>query len=353
MKKSKDLILSYRESISFEELDNSLMKCKKGVMWKQTPLSFVLNEFREVYRLHEDLHNGSYAPYPSRMFPIYYPKFREILSIYFRDRVFQRSLNDNILYPTMVKTFTKSNCACQKGKGTDFALHMLLKYLRHHYRKYGLQGTVVQFDIHGYYKHMNCALPKRIFELNLSEKIASDVITKTLEQQYNPIRGFLPGSQMVQIAGISVLSSLDHYIKEHLKPEFYIRYMDDLLLIFLYKETANKSMNIIVNKLADLGFTPNPKKTRLFNLCAGIKFLGFHFKISNTGKVRQHVLSKNIGHRIHMINSLIRKIKKNEVSVRTLLDSYISWSGHISRSKNSHNLLILFNKKLLKAIRKL
>ena len=346
-------VLSYKEAISFEALDDSLMKCKNGVMWKQTPLSFYLNEFRKVYNLCQSLKKGTYEPYEARRFPIFYPKFREILSIHFRDRVFQRSLNDNILYPTMVKTFTKSNCACQKGKGTDFALDALLHYLRHHFRKYGMKGTVVQFDVHGYYKHMKSSLPKRIFESKIKEKEASEVIGKTLECQHSPVDGFLPGSQMVQIAGISALSPLDHYIAEKLEAELSLRYMDDLLLIFLEEDDARKGMDKVLSKLQSYGFTPNPNKTKMYSLKKGIKFLGFHFKLTATGKVKQHVLSKNVGHRVRMINALSKKVKEGVMTIRQFEDSFISWAGHVQRSPNSHNLLLKMKKKLLKAKSKL
>ena len=41
---------------------------------------------------------------------------------------------------------------------------------------------------------------------------------------------------MVQIAGISLLDKTDHYIKEVLRQKYYLRYMDDSMMIAQTKE---------------------------------------------------------------------------------------------------------------------
>lgn len=44
--------------------------------------------------------------------------------------------------------------------------------------------------------------------------------------QYAGDSGYNPGSQMVQIVGISLLDPVDHYVKEKLHVKRYIRYWD-------------------------------------------------------------------------------------------------------------------------------
>lgn len=69
----------------------------------------------------EELEKGTYKARPTTQFKITSPKPRDIISTCFRDRVYQRSLNDNALYPIMTKQLIRDNWACQKGKGTDDA----------------------------------------------------------------------------------------------------------------------------------------------------------------------------------------------------------------------------------------
>ena len=98
-----------------------MQKCKRGVIWKDSVANFVLNGIPEVAKLSNELENGTYRERSHKYFTILYPKEREIMSIAFRDRVYQRSLNDVAIYPTMSKSFIYDNAACQKGKGSDFA----------------------------------------------------------------------------------------------------------------------------------------------------------------------------------------------------------------------------------------
>ena len=46
--------------IGYEALYNSMMKCKKGVMWKDSTAFFVHNWMREIRKLERQLHDGTY-----------------------------------------------------------------------------------------------------------------------------------------------------------------------------------------------------------------------------------------------------------------------------------------------------
>jgi hypothetical protein len=137
--------------VGFDALYNSMNKCIKGVLWKDSVAHFYLNYMEELLKLEAQLKDGTYRERPKKTFTITEPKIREIVSISFRDRVYQRSLNDNVIYPVMSRSFIPDNFACQKGKGTDAARNRLKEFLRRYYRKYGSEGYVLQCDITGYY----------------------------------------------------------------------------------------------------------------------------------------------------------------------------------------------------------
>ena len=136
--------------IGFDALYNSMYKCKRGVLWKDSVAHFYLNGIEETLRLEKQLKSGEYKARPTYTFNITSPKPRDIISIAFRDRVYQRSLNDNAIYPTMTRSFIRDNWACQKGKGTTDALKRMKAFLHRMYRKYGLDFYGLQIDIHGY-----------------------------------------------------------------------------------------------------------------------------------------------------------------------------------------------------------
>ena len=203
------------EIIGYDALYESMEKCRLGVLWKDSVAHFVLNAPEEVLKLERELKTGTYKPRQPKNFTITFPKRREISSIPFRDRVYQRSLNDNVLYPVMTKSFIFDNWACQKGKGTDRARDRLKEFMRKFYRHHGTAGYVAQFDIHGYYPNMDHEYIEGMFRRKLDPSSYQRVLD-VLHHQYPGGKGYNPGSQMIQIAGISALDDLDHYIKEQL-----------------------------------------------------------------------------------------------------------------------------------------
>lgn len=177
--------------IGFDALYDSMYKCKNNVLWKSSVSHFYLNGIEQTLKLEAQLKNKTYKPKPPIQFTLTSPKKREAVSIAFRDRVYQRSLNDNVIYPTITKSFIYDNCACQKGKGTDFARKRLHLFMRKFYRKHKLNGYVLQMDIKGYYPNMQHSLIERLFQQKLPKE-AFEMSRKVLVDQYKGKVGYNP-----------------------------------------------------------------------------------------------------------------------------------------------------------------
>lgn len=323
--------------IGFDALYESMLKCKKGVMWKDSVAGYVLNGIEKTMNLEKQLHDGTYKAGKTVNFMITSPKPREIASITFRDRVYQRSLNDNAVYPIMSKSFILDNYACQKGKGTDKARNRLKEFLHKYYRSHGYKGYVSQFDIHGYYPNMSHAMTEKLFRQKLPKEIA-DMVVAVLQHQYDGDTGYNPGSQLIQIAGISVLDGFDHYVKEQLHAHLYIRYMDDFLIISDDSEYLKDCQIKAEKYLNSLGFELNPKKTRIYPLSEGIEFLGFHYYLTETGKVIMTVKSSNVKRERRKLRRLVAKSKRGNIPRDKVDESYAAWRNHASKG-NSYRLL--------------
>lgn len=323
--------------IGFEALYYSMRKCQKGVIWKDSVASYRMNGIERTLKLSEQLIEGKYSPSPMCKFKIMSPKPREIASVSFRDRVYQRSLNDNYVYPVMTRSFIYDNFACQKGKGTDAARERLKEFLRRYYRKHGADGYVAQFDIHGYYPTMDHRATELTFQKKLNPEIFERV-QRVLHQQYDGDAGYYAGSQLIQIAGISILDSMDHYIKEKLRARFYIRYMDDFLIISHDREYLEKCMKEIIDYLTGLRFTVNEKKTRIYPLRSGIDFLGFTFSLTATGKVLMQIRSENVKRQRRKLVRLVKRSRSGLIPREKVDESYAAWRNHASKG-NSYKLL--------------
>ena len=101
-----------------------------------------------------------------------------------------------------------------------------------------------------------------MFKAKLDEE-TYNAVEKILRNQYKGDKGYNAGSQLIQIAGISFLNGLDHYIKEKLHIKGYIRYMDDLILIHQNKEYLNICLKEIQVYLATLKLKVHEKKTKI------------------------------------------------------------------------------------------
>lgn len=325
------------EIIGYDALYESMRKCQRGVIWKDSVAHFVLNGPEEVMKLEAELKSGEYRPRNPKQFVVNSPKRREISSIPFRDRVYQRSLNDKVLYPVMTRSFIYDNWACQKGKGTDHARERLKEFLRSFYRKHGTDGYFAQFDIHGYYPNMDHAYIENMFREKLEPSVFRRV-QEVLRHQYPGDKGYNPGSQMIQIAGISALNPLDHYIKEQLHIRLYIRYMDDFILIHEDRSYLEECMKKIIRKLEECRFEVNPKKTRIFPINEGIMFLGFQYRLTETGKVLMFINPKNVKAKRKNLRRLVAKSKKGLIPKESVDESFRAWKDHASKG-NSFKLL--------------
>lgn len=323
-----NLIMTKDDVISMDALWDSSEKCRKSVSWKQSVKSFELNKTERIVRLHRELRDGVYESSRPRTIPIYYPKRRDAVSIPYKDRVYQRSINDLVLYPEMTRHFIIDNCACQKGKGPQFCRKRIRQHLWRHYCNHGPDGWVVQIDIHGYYPNMSHEAVRRSFARYITPEIL-EMVDEILKSQETG-GGYNPGSQMIQIAGIALLDPLDHYIKEQLHVKYYVRYMDDFLMILPTRERAERVLNAVKTYLAELGFETNPNKTHVRTLSAGFDMIGFKFRLSKTGRISQYLLQQNVRHERNKLIRMSRKGVPRE-------DAEISlgcWEAHASEGNN-------------------
>lgn len=327
--------------IGVDALFDSMNKCAKGVRWKGTVAFFRHNWTDEIPKLSDQLHNGSYKERRAKFFTITEPKVREIMSIHFRDRVYQRSLNDVAIYPQVSRSFIADNFACQKGKGTLAARQRLEEYLHRYYRKHGTDGYILKIDIKGYYPNMN----HRFAEKMLSEYLDDDtyqMAARVLQHLPGEV-GYNPGSQIVQIVGITALDDTDHYIKERLGVKYYIRYMDDFLIIHHDRETIEGYLTAIRAKLEGQGMRINESKTFIQKVRDPVTHLGFIYRLTPFGKVVVLADPAKIKHEKKKVMRMIAKVRKGEMTKHDVDVHFKAFKGSV-RYGNSHQLIYRLNR---------
>lgn len=329
--------MKYSDCVEFDLLYDSMIKCKRNVLWKDSVSSYYMNGIEKTLYLSNKLKTNTFIQGNIYKFKVYSPKERDIISIPFRDRVYQRSLNDNIIYDIMTKSFILDNCACQKGKGTDFARNRFKMFLRKFYNHHKIDGYILKIDIKGYYPNMKHDVAEDLFKQKLDSETYNHV-KEILSYQYTGTIGYNPGSQLVQIIGISVLDKLDHIIKEKLKIKYYVRYMDDLMLIHNDRKYIEYCLSYIKEELLKIGFQININKTKIINVTDNIPFLGFNFRLTNTGKVLMVVKQESVRRIKRHIKHLIKYAKINNINKCEVDASLSSLLAFISKG-NSYKLI--------------
>lgn len=324
---------------SFDYLYESMNKCKANVSWKTSVQSFLLNDIDKIQKLSESLLNGTYKERPQKFFKVYEPKERDIMSLAFVDRVYQRSLVDNLVYPQMTKSLIYDNVACQHNKGTDFGRNRLRCHMQRHFKQHGLEGYVLQLDVKGYYPNMSHKAVRDKFKRHLDKETYEEV--EKILDNFKGDYGFKAGSQLIQIAGICLLDDVDHYAKEKLHIKRYIRYMDDTIIIVPTKEEAEFILHELKKEYDKVECALNLDKTKIYPLKKGITFLGFDFKLTETGKVifvvnRKKYKRKKLKYR-KMIHRVYFPVEgKSVVTIEKFEECIKAFLANLSKGNSYH-----------------
>lgn len=143
---------------------------------------------------------------------------------------------------------------------------------------------------------------------------------------------------MIQILGISILDDMDHFIKEELGIEKYIRYMDDFILIHPDKEYLEYCKEEIGKHISKIGLNLHPRKTKIYPLGKGIDFLWFRFQLVKSGIVVVTVLPKNVKSERKKLQRMANLVKKGEMTLEKMHECYKAWKAHASKG-NPHDLM--------------
>lgn len=110
------------------------------------------------------------------------------------------------------------------------------------------------------------------------------------------------GNQTSQIFALLYLNNLDHYIKEILNIKYYIRYMDDMIILVNNKELARFYLSYIKNYISSEDLIVNPKSS-IIDMKCGIEFLGYRYYLEDNGKIIQIIKKGTKKRIIHKLKS--------------------------------------------------
>ncbi len=129
------------------------------------------------------------------------------------------------------------------------------------------------------------------------------------------------------------LNELDYFVKHKLKIKYYIRYVDDFVIIHRSKEKIEEYNNKINHFLTNrLSIQLHPDKSKIIQMNKGINFLGL--KILQYHKIIQ---KKNRRQFTNKLNNYVSEYKENNMNYDKIYDFLEGWLAY-TKHTNSYKL---------------
>lgn len=276
------------EIFSFENLLAAHKLCRRSKQHKRGAIMFEIELARNLVRLTEELSKKTYKPGKYKVFTIYDPKQRLIEALPYKDRVVLMCFCKNVLEPILEKRLVYDNAASRQGKGSAFAVSRLYGFMRKLYINTGGNDSYfLKCDIAKYFQNINHEiLLKKLSECGFSadEMWFMEIVVRSHGNSGVPL-----GNQTSQWFALLYLDEIDRLIKERLRVHYYVRYMDDFVLLAENKDFLRRCRNEIERVCADSLQLKLNDKTQIGRLKDGVDFLGFNHKLTASGKIIKNV----------------------------------------------------------------
>lgn len=261
----KTFNVTHAEIIDFENLLEADNHASQGKRFRDENLSFAAHREENLIDLNNRLtyypidgvpgsplvskyHVGRY-----RKKKVYEPKPRIVMALSYRDRVVQWAFYQK-LNPLFDRQFITHSYGCRNGKGTTRAREQLQKWLQKVSRS-SKTWYVLKLDIAKYFYRVDHEVLMNILKKHISDElILRDLYTlincedtafglpagvqpelcKQEDWLYNC--GMPIGNLTSQMFANIYLNELDQYCKHVLHIKYYIRYMDDIIILWPDKE---------------------------------------------------------------------------------------------------------------------
>lgn len=280
---------------SYDNLYRAYEKARKSKSNKWYVKEFENNLQNNLLQLEAELITQNYKPEKMKVFVISDPKTRVISASVFRDRVVHHAIY-SIINPIFEKSFIYDSYASIKNKGT----HKALKRFDYFKRKASKNGTKPCFVLKADIKHYFDTVDHEVLMKILSRKIKDEKVLNLLDKiikNHNNAKGMPIGNLTSQMFANIYLNELDKFVKHKLKAKFYIRYLDDFVILHDNKEILQTWKNEIDGFLArKLKLKLHPDKSKIYPLYSGVNFLGFRvfychklLKKSNISRIKYRI----------------------------------------------------------------
>lgn len=289
-----------------------------------------MDEIYNLLLLKAEIKNGTYRFSGYINFTVPLPKERIINAPHYRDKVIQLAIN-NVLKQIYQPKFIYDTYACLDDKGT----HRCVKRIQHFMRKakweYGDSATIVKIDVEKFFYSIVREILKELIAQTIKDKETLDLIYLIIDSADEiDILGMPLGNTISQLCANIYLNIVDQYAKRNLGLKYYVRYMDDIIIIVENKERAKEVLELIRKQVeTKLGLKLNDNKSKTFPIAQGVNAMGF--KIYTTHMLLRNDSKKRIKQKLRKLKDLLIEEKITIEKAEQILNS---WYGHAKQANS-------------------
>ncbi|HTY44303.1 MAG TPA: reverse transcriptase domain-containing protein, partial [Patescibacteria group bacterium] len=305
--------------ISLKNLEFAFKNARKGKTKKDYVILFEANLKESLIQLQKELKEETYQPKPLKTFILRDPKTRVISKSDFRDRIVHHAVHQ-VIELIFDKTFIDGCCANRKGRGNLYALNLFDKFKRKVTKNNTRTAFCLKADIRHYFFEVNQEILLNILRRKIKDGKMINLINKTLKNYPDKEKGMPLGNLTSQFFANVYLNELDYFVKHQLRAKYYIRYVDDFIILHnskrqleIWKAEIDKFLR------QELKLELHKDKSRIIPLSRGVDFVGFrnfyHFRLLRKRNVKKMIVK-------------IRLFKEGVLSYKKLLESFQGWDAY-------------------------
>ena len=217
---------------TFDNANISFHKAAENKRFNEEVLAFSMSKEDELLRACEEVETLTYSQGPYTVFKVWEPKERLIMALPFYDRVVQHMIV-NAIGPVFEQRFYCHSYACREGKGMHAASDQLYKWLYELMVVQGLRVYAFKGDISKYFASIPHDDLKDENRRYIGDKKALYLTDNIIDRN-----GILPDGVGIPVGNLTSQlfanvygNRLDKFIKHTLHIKYYVRYMDDFIIL--------------------------------------------------------------------------------------------------------------------------
>lgn len=300
--------------VEIENLMCSAHKAFKNKSSTREVIYFRKNFLQNIINIREELKSGTIELGNYRRFIIYEPKERHISAAPLKQRIVHHAIM-NICHNFFDKNLIYDCFASRVGKGT----HKAIKRLQEKQKSF---LYYVKLDFRKYFDSIDHFVLKTLLRRLFKDPFLINLLDRIIDTYGKDFKGIPIGNLTSQYFANFYISGLDHYMKEEVKVPFYIRYMDDVIILSSdFKQLKHAVKQYIA--FSDSKLHLQVKPPIIGRVCHGIPFLGYRIyrdRIIINGKGKRRIIKK-----LKLLERLFHTSRISEKEISNRIHSSLSY----------------------------